>query len=163
MSIERIIQSMNELYKHHQQLLELSKHKTELVKDGDMKQFQSLLAKERKTVRLMEQTEAKRIETVQAWYKENDLPLDDVTVTNLLSHLEEEKHKQELEQAAVNLAEVLMELKRQEKLNEDLIQQSMQFVQFSLNVMLPTIENINYGKKDENSVATKRSVFDSKA
>lgn len=162
MSIQHIIQSMKELYNRHEQLLDLSKQKTELVKQGDMEQLQKLLVKERKSIRLAEQAESKRIESVQAWLENNKLPLDDITVTNLLAHVEEKQEKQELEQAAINLAEVMMKLKQQEKLNQDLIQQSMQFVQFSLNLLQPSIENMNYGNKD-GAPSVKRSVFDSKA
>lgn len=162
MSIQQIIGIIKDLGKDHENMLDLSKQKTEYVKKGDMKKLQSLLLEERNRLRLVEQKEKKRIEAVEAWFHNHRLETDERTVTNILERLENKQNKKELEQASIQLAETIVKLKQQEKLNHDLIEQSMQFVQLSMNLLQPSIENMNYGNK-ENAGSVKRSVFDSKA
>ena len=62
----------------------------------------------------------------------------------------------------IELTKAITQLKQQEQLNQALIQQSMQFVQLSLDILNPTIQTMNYGKNREDA-GSKRSVFDSKA
>jgi len=162
MSIQHIIDIMKELKKNHDQILELSKQKTEYVKKGEMKQLQTLLLKERKVLRIVEQQEQKRMEAVDAWLHNQDMGTDKTTVTNMLNFVENEQDKQTLKHVSLQLAETIVRLKQQEKLNHDLIAQSMQFVQLSMNLLQPSIQNMNYGKKDDTG-SIKRSVFDSKA
>ena len=72
------------------------------------------------------------------------------------------KDKKQLEASAVKLTEALIALKQQEQLNIALIQQSMQFVQLSLDLLSPSLTNMNYGKEQKDQPIN-RSVFDSKA
>lgn len=153
---------MKELKKNHDQMLDLSKQKTEYVKKSEMKQLQTLLLKERKVLRIVEQQEQKRMEAVDAWLHNQDMGTDEATVTNMLNFVENEQDKQTLKHVSLQLAETIVKLKQQEKLNHDLITQSMQFVQLSMNLLQPSIQNMNYGKKDD-AGSIKRSVFDSKA
>ena len=84
-------------------------------------------------------------------------------MTVILEHIERIDDKQKLEKAVTELLEVIIELRRSEKLNRDLIEQSMQFVQLSLDLLQPSDRNINYQKETKNQSHIKRSVFDSKA
>ena len=61
------------------------------------------------------------------------------------------------------MLEIIIELRQNEKLNHDLIQQSLQFVHLSLEMLQPQERNINYHKDDKKQTKTTRSVFDSKA
>lgn len=67
----------------------------------------------------------------------------------------------ELQRAYEALIFVLSDLKQQEALNAELIQQSMQFIHLSLNTLEPSIQSMNYGNQRQE--APKRSLFDSKA
>jgi len=136
--------------------------KTELIKEGTIGKLQAQLTKERKYVRLAEQAETKRMEAVKEWFTAKKLPLDDMSTTKMLINLDNDKDVQDLEQITVELAEIIIKLKQQEQLNQDLINQSMQFVQLSLNMLNPSIQNMNYGKNNSKQTA-KLSVFDSKA
>ncbi|MFB4167828.1 flagellar protein FlgN [Virgibacillus sp. JSM 102003] len=162
MSVQPIIQAMEKLIGLHESLLEISKQKTAVVKEGSIEKLQPLLLKERKHVQALEQAEVKRQKAVQSWVDEYSPGLEHPTITGILEVMNDKQSKNELEEITITLTETITELKQQEQLNQSLIQQSMQFVELSLNMMKPSIRNMNYGG-NKSSDSTERSVFDSKA
>lgn len=160
MSTQHIINILKDLVKAQKGLLEISIQKTEEIKAGQVDQLQATLVKERKVLHNIEQIESKRIEAVNQWFVEYSLPLEQATITEMLENLINEHDKNQLEIVATDLTETILKLKQQEQLNQALIQQSMQFVQLSLDLLSPSITNMNYsGKKETNQI--KRSMFDS--
>jgi len=162
LSIQHIINSLERLVELQQSLLEISKQKTVDVKEGQIDHFQSTLVKERKAVQAIEQVEKERIQEVNQWCADHSIPDEQATLTGILEFLSDEDEKHNLEVLATELTEGIVKIKQQEDLNQVLIQQSMQFVQLSLELLNPSIGNMNYSaKKATNQV--ERSVFDSKA
>jgi len=159
-TIKPMIQVLTKLVNVHKSLLENARQKTEVVKEGSVEQLQMILVKERKYIQVLEQAEAERKKEVENL--QQGLPLNNATITEILDHIPNNEEKKELENQTLALTEMITSLKQQEQLNQALIQQSMQFVQLSLDMMNPSIKNMNYGNKQETSTE-KRSVFDSKA
>lgn len=146
----------------HDSLLSISEQKTIAIKKGDMEKLQPLLVKERKHVQALEQVETARLKDVEEWFKTNNLQPDDQTITAMIEHLEDSDQQRALANVTTVLTNSVTNLKRQEQLNQALIQQSLQFVELSLDMMNPSINKLNYGNKKETET-TNRSVFDSKA
>ncbi|UFT98550.1 flagellar protein FlgN [Radiobacillus kanasensis] len=165
MTVQAIIESLSKLKQLHESLLSVSLQKTDAVKDGKTKALQSLLIQERKHVQAIEQVEAKRVSQTEAWAKKQGFPAEDVTVSFVMEHLEEGSEKEQMEQVTFVLASVLVKLKQQEHLNQDLIQQSLQFINLTLDMVQPTVKNINYGNNanKQPEQTARRSAFDSKA
>ncbi|WP_117148967.1 MULTISPECIES: flagellar protein FlgN [Paraliobacillus] len=165
MSMQEINASLQQLLELHQSLYSISKSKTDVLKDGDTDELQQLLKKEKKHVQAVNQIEKRRLEQVSAWATSNQLDLEEPNVTSLLEVVEDTTEKQQLEDITTQLAEVLVNLKQQEQLNQQLTHQSLQFVQLSMNMIAPTIQSFNYGNQNKlnSDKETKRSVFDSKA
>ncbi|ENH98391.1 hypothetical protein J416_00349 [Gracilibacillus halophilus YIM-C55.5] len=163
MSVQTIISHLSKLIDLHHSLLKVSKKKTEVLKEGKIDDLQALLTQEQKHVQAVNQIEQKRIEAVEDWANANKLNPADITVSVIIEQYTEGNDKETLEKNTVELAEILMELRRQEDLNKQLTEQSLQFVQLSLDMIQPRIENFNYGNQQHQSTAPKRSVFDSKA
>lgn len=162
MAVQQVMKSLEKLVEVNTYLVNLSKEKTAVVTAGSVDELQTLLVKERKYIRILEQTESDRDKTTKEWMKENKLTSAHVTITEMLTLIEDEQAKQELEQAAIQLTEIIIQLKQQEQLNQQLINQSLKFVQMSLDVMNPSFKQMNYGNKKETQTV-ERSVFDSKA
>lgn len=160
--MKEIIQSLEDLVKIHEELLKSSEEKTEIVKEGSVEKLQALLVKERKLVRKAEQAEKDRQAHVESWYSKQQLATEEASVTNILEQLDNEQEKNALEQVTIDLTKVITSLKAQENLNLALINQSMQFVQVSLDLLSPTLKNMNYGNQSDIETPG-RSVFDSKA
>ena len=137
MSVQQIMELMEQLVDVHKQLLSISKEKTERFKEGAIEPLQQLLVKERKQIRLLEQTESKRQQAVEKWFQENGMDTEQYTVSHMLEKLEDEKERETLANITTTLTETIVELKQQEQLNEALIRQSMEFVQMSLDLMNP--------------------------
>lgn len=163
LSVETILEKLQNLVNIHEELVAISKQKTEVVKEGSVENLQALLVKERKQIRALEKEEKSRQEAVETWLFKNELPSSDVTITRMLETVSDQKEKQELEQATITLTKIITELKQQEQLNLSLINQSMQFVQLSIDTLQPSITNINYGNKQQDAGAMNRSLFDSQA
>ncbi|MUV39055.1 hypothetical protein JNUCC1_02927 [Lentibacillus sp. JNUCC-1] len=161
MSIEMVVASIEGLTQLHDKLLETSQEKTDALKQDDTERLQSLLGTERKLTRKLEKKEEERQNAVEAWFADHRYE-EDSTLTNMLNHLEGSEDQQTVEQAAANLIDKLTALKEQEQLNMALVEQSMQFVQMSLDMMQPSIKNMNYGQQFKTPI-NDRSVFDSKA
>ncbi|MFC4557527.1 flagellar protein FlgN [Virgibacillus kekensis] len=161
MSLRPVTDSLEKLIILHKSLLEVSKQKTDIVKEGSAEKLQSLLVKERKHVQALEQAEAKRQQVVGGWLKHQGIQSDEATLTDILNNVIDQQDKRELEAAAVELTNVITQLKQQEQLNQALIRQSMQFVELSLETMKPSIQSFNYG--GNKTSAPGRSVFDSRA
>lgn len=163
MSTDNVIQSMQKLVKLHKQMYDISVLKTEVVKEGNMDAMHSILAKERLLTQHIEKEENIRVEHVEKWFMDQQLPIEiERTNTNMLDRLQGNEESQ-LEKVTTDLTYVIKDIKEQENLNHGLIQQSLQFVHMSLHMLQPSIEQMNYGKKKEQQPNVKRSVFDSKA
>ena len=81
MSINEIIQSLQELQRIHLKLLSVSKEKTEVIKEGKTEELQGVIASERKLVRKLEKEENHRIDLVKTW-RENQGITEELTVTD---------------------------------------------------------------------------------
>lgn len=162
MSIQVITETLSELIKIHEKLIKQSKEKTEVIKEGSIEKLQTILSRERQCVQELEKLESKRAQQVNVWTEKNGLTDENMTITKMLKLIKNPLEAKQLELKTIALTEMITILKQQEQLNEELIMQSMQFVQLSLDMMSPTINNLNYGKNQETSTV-KRSVFDSKA
>jgi hypothetical protein len=164
LTVPAIIHALEKLLELHNGLLELSRKKTEAVKTGSMDTLMTLIAQERKQIRKVEKAETERMKLVTEWFAANDLAEEEHTITMLLNRLETGQLKTKLLDITTRLTEVVTLLKQQEGLNYALIQQSMQFVQYSLDLINPTIQSINYGSaSDKQNESATQSLFDSKA
>jgi len=106
-------------------------------------------------------TEKTRQKAVKEWLEIKGLDKAG-TVSELLEAVSDEKEREKLAKTSTLLTEGITKLKHNEQLNQSLLEQSLQFVQVSLDLMNPSLKNMNYGKQPD-SYTTKRSVFDSKA
>lgn len=147
--------------------MQLSKQKTELIKRSKSEELVKLLVKEKQLIQHVEQTETKREAIVDRFFAEIGVQPKEKTVTELLTYIDHEEQKVALEQSVTKLIEKIVLLREQEDLNNRLLQQSMQFVQLTLDMLQPDSRNIHYGehaktKQKPQQVPSNRSVFDSK-
>lgn len=163
MTIDTIITFMNQLKQLHDSLFSLSKKKTEALKANDIEGIQQLLTQERKHVQAIGKIEKQRALTVAQWSQGQGLLTAEPTVSEIIEVLQGEEEAK-LQGAYEGLLLVLADLKQQEKLNDDLTQQSLQFVNMSLDLLQPSLQSMNYGGGQGSATNhSKRSVFDSKA
>lgn len=162
MSVSNIVNALEDLVEIHHQLAKISEEKTTLIKEGRIDEFQQLILTERKRILTLEQAETKRQKAVEQWFYGQGRLNEEMTITNMLELITDEQDQTSLATVATQLTEAITSLKRQEQLNQELLEQSMQFVQMSLNMLSPSINQMNYGEKKQSNQRN-RSVFDSRA
>ncbi|WP_054787154.1 flagellar export chaperone FlgN [Gracilibacillus dipsosauri] len=163
MSVRKITQQLEKMIQLHESLLHVSKQKTEVLKEGNIEGLQRLLNQEQKHVQAINQMEQKRNEMVEIWANSNQLD-QNTSVSTIIEQYAEGEERTALEAVTLRLAELLLDLRRQEDLNKQLTEQSLQFVRLSLDMVQPSLKNLNYGNgKTSQDSLSKRSVFDSKA
>lgn len=163
-TLNLIRENIEKLLHEHEQLLEISHQKTDLIKNSEMEALVKVLLEEKKVMQIIMQLEDEREKLVSLLFR--TLHIDgsiDKTVTNLLSYLEDDAEKEQLAQLITPLIETITALKANEDLNSQLLEQSMQFIQLSLSMMDPTTQKVSYGEKSQQTQQIDRSVFDSKA
>jgi len=140
MSAEVLTGTMEKLLKLHKSLYELAVKKTDIIKTGDMDGLNQMLKDEQAHIAAISQLEKEREKAAHSIVPALESP----TVSDCLNLLSQPDR---LRLAAITeeLAELVFELKEQNFLNQQLVHQSLQFVNVSMNLLRPQPENINYG------------------
>lgn len=103
----------------HKRLLELAYEKKQLLIRNDMAAFSALVKEEAKLVRQISQKETERLQ--------GTVVLDD-----------EEKEE---------LRTVVFELKRKNELNAQLLEQSLRYITWHLDMLMPEADDFTYGQQ----------------
>ncbi|MFP7479047.1 flagellar protein FlgN [Terribacillus saccharophilus] len=163
MALQALLETIEKLHTLHRSLLEISRLKTDHLKANDMESLQKQLLAEKKHVQAVAQIEKLRIAQTESWAVVSGLPVP-ATVSELLELITDQKVALQFEQELIGLTETVTELKKQEALNQQLLEQSMQFLQVSLDMLAPSIQSLNYGTSNQDQQRPQnRALFDSKA
>lgn len=165
MSVQPIISILEKLEKMHKSLLEHAYRKTELVKNNDMAELDNMLKVEQSHVAAIEQLEEERQQKVMEYFRSKGIEVSTPpTVLELIEATEDEKERKQLADIRERLLQVIEQLKRQNDLNQQLIFNSLQLVNVTLNMLRPQPEPFNYsGKNASGGGVLRQSMFDSKA
>lgn len=166
MSVQPIVTILEKLEKMHISLLELAYQKTELVKNGDMEELNTMLKNEQSHVAAIETLEKQRQQMVTDYLRAKGIVLaEPTTVADVIDAADQENERQHLEEVRNRLMSVIDDLRKQNDLNQKLVFQSLQFVNVTLDMMRPQPEQINYSGKSTRSenAGPKKSLFDSQA
>jgi flagellar biosynthesis/type III secretory pathway chaperone len=143
---------LERLLKSHKDLIVLGERKTEVLKLGEMKALDVLLKEE--------DLQVKKLQLIE---KERMLKFVNVTLGDVLEQAEESK-KEKLLHLQGQLIQAYESLKSRNELNQELLEQSLQYVNMSLSMVQPQSEPSTYSKSKKNPYANQSSsLFDSKA
>jgi flagellar biosynthesis/type III secretory pathway chaperone len=143
---------LERLFKSHEELLALGERKTEVLKLGDMKALDALLKEE--------DLQVKKLQIIE---KERLIKFANVTLGDVLEQATGEERAR-LEHLQKQLLEVFEDLKSRNALNQELLEQSLQYVNMSLSMFQPVNEPATYSNSKSNPYNTNSaSLFDSKA
>lgn len=163
--MESIIKCMETLLAIHEELLLIGRQKVELVKKGDMTTLETLVREETKLIQKLQITERVRTEHVQKLLKNKGEIKENATLTDV-KKFATAGEKDQLEQLQDKLFIAVQEVKKQNAFNQQLIEESLRFVNLSLDLIVPHSEDISYkkpGDQDDDRYETGHSLFDSKA
>jgi hypothetical protein len=160
MSAENLISTMEKLLKLHQSLLELSTKKTGIVKNNDMDALNQIIKDEQAHLAAIQKFEKERQKFVQSILPGVDQP----TISNCLEVVNAADFEK-LSRLRVLLLEIVSQIKERNELNQQMIYQSLKFVNLSLNLIVPQQKNFNYEPPSEkkNMSAHSTGLFSSRA
>lgn len=143
-------------------ILKISRDKTDIIVKGKVNDLDNITKLEQSLVIRLGKLEAKREELVREISMEFDINPEEVTVSDIAERLDG-KQAEKLMECKDSLALSLKELRETNELNSKLIKNSLDFINFSINLYssISTGDN-NYGKTGEVNDGEKKSILDLK-
>jgi len=160
-----IIQALNNMTKLHRSMVALAKQKTEIIKRGDINSLQNLLKEENKHIQAIQRLEMGLKNETILFLQKNRVEMEQPSLSAAIE-IANELEKEALLQGKQELENEIRELSIQNQLNQQLLEQSLQFVNISLDLLQPDIDSYNYDRSENGAQENRqqsRSLFDSKA
>ncbi|WP_079506667.1 flagellar protein FlgN [Mesobacillus jeotgali] len=159
MSAETLVSIMDKMLKLHKSLYEIAVKKTDIVKKGDTAALNLLLKDEQAHMTAINKLEQERLSVSEKILPANQKPsLLEIAKAN-------GKEKDELLQIRDDLINVISKIKSRNELNQQLVHQSIQFINFSKSLVMPQEKDFNYGPPagQKKQAGQSTGMFNSKA
>lgn len=161
-SIEQLKETLVKENQLYSQVLRLAEEKTKVIKSKDLKTLENITKKEQQFIMTMGTFE--RIRRSILTNVAEELNIEEIdSVSELLLFIDEAEGK-EIDGLRNELLETIQSLKNTNKANEKLLNQSLEYVNFSLEMLTRVPEDGNrYGNKaEENKEIKPINFFDMK-
>jgi len=162
--VSSVIEILGNEYDYYKDMLELSKSKKKIIVEGKVTELDKIVKLEQNMILNIGQLERKREETVVKLCKELELNGGTTNISELLQVLQPE-HKKRLEDMQLKLRGILSELKTINDINGHLIEQSLEYIDYSINLLAGTgmetgslYEDIGKNKSKQRD----KNIFDTK-
>lgn len=165
MSADMMIQALDNMISLQKSLTALAKQKTEIIKKGDIEALQSLIKEETKHLQAIRKIENQLVKETNTFIQQKGGDTESPTFSHAIE-VADGSEKEQLLHKKTTLEKMILELQKQNQLNQELLETSLQFVNVSLDLLQPDIDAYNYDRSDQNqqeSATPKVSLFDSKA
>lgn len=158
----KIIEVINKEAALYEEMLELSKNKKDIIVNGKVAELESITKLEQSMVFKLSKLEDEREELASKLAAELGISNNKITVKVLLSKLPKTQAN-EMENCCKNLSSILSDLKEINSLNSKLIKNSLDYIDFSINILgsLGPSGN-NYENSGEAITSKGRNLFDIK-
>lgn len=166
MSIQPLLETIDKLQEAHEALLELAKVKTPVLVSNDIDQLNMIVNRENKWVRSIAEANQQRLQLVGTYLITRGYnPNPKITVSDLIKVIFKAEEKQALSHAQQKLLATIKELKECNYINQQLIEQSLSFIDYSIDLVLGAPEDdVVYQNPNLQAYGTKRpGIFDTKA
>lgn len=156
----KIIEVINKEAALYKEILEISKNKKDIIVNGKVAELESITKLEQSMVLKLSRLEDEREELASKLAAELGISDDKITLKALSSKLPKNQAS-EMENCCKNLSAVLNELKEINSLNSKLIKNSLDYIDFSINILgnLGPSGN-NYENSGEAITSKGRNLFD---
>ena len=137
--ITELIAIMNEQVERHSELYGLSLEEKDAILQNDIETLQKLIDLKSMVISQNNRLEKKRLSLVYDIAEVLALPNKDLSFSELLQVLEGKPEQDELRNVGERLRDGLHKLKEANDINKELLETSIEFVQYSLNALRSTI------------------------
>ncbi len=132
--------------KLYQELLEIAKAKQPTLVKGDLAALNEFTLQEEKIVVRVGKLEEQRGRAQQALANHYNIPEEEVTLQTLVAKVDVE-HQGRLAEVGQGLKTILGELKNINSMNSELVQQSLGYIEFTVNVITGAEDMLGYPEK----------------
>ncbi|MFE8696495.1 flagellar protein FlgN [Cytobacillus sp. FJAT-53684] len=162
--MENIITSLENLLSLHIELIDKSRSKTEVIKSGDVEALKMITSEERNFIKSINHEQKDLLNHTILFLAANEQTMENPTLRDCLAYMEKED-REKLTNLQTLLTKQVVALKKQNDLNQQLLEQSLAFVQMSLDLLKPDMDTFNYERPDQQRSYEQegRSIFDSNA
>ena len=166
MSVQPLINLLEQLDQVHMNMLDLADHKKKAIVDNQVDSLIQLMNQETKGMKQIEQLEQQRVSAVHQFLQESgiksQLNLNLTELSRLVFDIEDRKKLLHIQN---QLSNTLARLKVANDLNQKLIEQSLSFIDFSLDIMVgrPNQDVTYQHPSERSSVMGRPGLFDSRA
>lgn len=162
MRFDSLIPILEKQIKLYTSLYHLAVQKVEVIKKNDISSLNQMMTDEQKHITAITALENERIKELQKLF-----PSGEKTPTmRECIELADSAQKPVLENIFEQLTDILQKTKEKNNLNQELIRQSLHFVNYSLSLFKPNASSMNYGPNTGNGTESPigtRSLFNSQA
>ncbi|UFJ43374.1 flagellar protein FlgN [Brevibacillus humidisoli] len=138
--IAPLYEVLDQLLDLHKALYTLADQKKEVLIKGDVESLMNITKQEGKLLRAVEQAEASRIEMVKRIYEAKGLPLINGTLQDLIKSTTSADEKSRLQHYREELIRIVSELRQANELNQQLLEQSLSFINANLELLTDSPE-----------------------
>lgn len=165
MSISNIIDTLQQQLKLYEQLLEMEVSKKPLILQNDIVQLNVVTQKEKLLTAQADGLEQNRLLQTARYIKDMGFRYRTGILSDLIKLVSNPSQKQQLMYLHETLTKVLLKLKQVNDLNQQLIQQSLDFINFSINLMIedPNEDLVYQHPMNQAYVNKRNTLFDSRA
>ncbi|MFE5324117.1 flagellar protein FlgN [Paenibacillus sp. NPDC056579] len=166
MAFEALIQTMTTLNDIHESLLELGERKKQVLIRNDVEQLMQIVAKENKLIKQINELDGQRVEAIGQYMIEKGYkPNPKVTVSDLTKIVFNVDDKKLLLGKQKQLMGTIQKLREMNQLNQQLIEHSLAFIEYSIDIIAgPPDNDFTYQKPQQQTYGSKRpGLFDTKA
>lgn len=158
--MEKLLNILDEELQLYKKVLGMSNDKTGLLKGNQVKELEALTKEEESLVAVIIEKEKERIAEVKNICKRYGKPESSLKIEELCEFIEDSKD--ELLSYKKEITEVLNELKNVNKLNSSLINSSLEYINFTVNMLTETSKNPVYKPGGYRDTQAQRNLFDIK-
>lgn len=165
MNRQNVIELINILEREteiYEELLKISKDKTDIIVKGKVTDLENITKVEQNFALDIERLEALREKVIKNLADDIGINHSNLTISKLIKYLDKE-NAQELEKCKENLLGIINEIKNINDLNAKLIQNSIDYINFSINLLASIPEaNNNYSSTGNSNEGMQKTYFDVK-
>jgi len=163
--IHDLIDTLGQQKECYEGLLTLARYKTDSIVNREMELLEEVLKREQEFMGRSARLEKNRETILKDISNVLNINLKDLNISKLITMLDKTPDEQaQLRQIRTDLLGIVEELKNHNKTNEGLLQQSIEFINFTLNALqsMNTYSPGNYQGKGDESEQESVSFFDTK-
>jgi flagellar biosynthesis/type III secretory pathway chaperone len=166
MSIQALVETMESLIEVHASLLDLAKDKTPVLVENQVDKLNQIVNHESKLVKRVVELDQQRIQiTGEYLLARGYRPDSRVTISDFIKMIFKAEEKKTVQDVHLKLSLILIELKDINSLNQKLIDQSLAFIEYSLDIISGPFEDdtVYHHPAQQVGVYKKSSYFDTRA